>query len=133
MTVACHCRDCQKMSGGAFSITMFVKSDTFELLRGELMVFERDADKGSKALCYFCPLCSNRIYHVNPDAPEFFRLKSGVLDDTSQIIPQVHCWTSRAQPWLKFTDDLPKHESQPDDLGSYLREIMGKTDAIING
>jgi hypothetical protein len=40
-TVACHCADCQKVSAGAFTITMLVKREDFELIRGELAAFDR--------------------------------------------------------------------------------------------
>lgn len=33
-TVICHCTDCQKLSAGAFSMTMMLRRDDFELLRG---------------------------------------------------------------------------------------------------
>lgn len=113
-TVACHCQDCQKLSASAFSLTMLITDDAFELMTGELKVFERPADKGGSALCYFCPTCGNRVYHENPLLPGLLRLKPGGLDDTSQIAPQAHVWTSRAQPWFEFPEGVPTFETQPD-------------------
>jgi hypothetical protein len=114
VTVACHCQDCQKLSASAFSISMLLPPDSFHLLQGELSVFERPAELGGTATCYFCPGCGNRIYHDNPERPGLFRLKPGGLDDTSQIVPQAHVWTSRAQPWFEFPADVPTFETQPD-------------------
>ena len=121
-TVVCHCIDCQKLSAGAFSMTMLVKREDFELLRGELGVFDRPAASGNIARCYFCPVCSNRIYHENPDKPEVMRLKPGTLDDTSIIQPQMQVWTKRAQPWVKLAMDLPSHETQPD-IGALINKV----------
>jgi hypothetical protein len=114
VTVVCHCTDCQKLSAGPFSITMLVKREDFELVRGELKAFDRPADSGNIARCYFCPVCSNRIYHENPDKAEVIRLKPGTLDDTSIIKPEMHVWIRNAQPWVELPTDIPCHETQPD-------------------
>lgn len=113
-TVICHCTDCQKLSAGAFSMTMMLRRDDFELLRGELAEFDRPAASGNIARCYFCPTCSNRIYHENPEKPELIRLKPGTLDDTSVIEPEMQVWTSSAQAWVSLSDEIPRHETQPD-------------------
>jgi len=113
-TVACHCRDCQKLSASAFSITMVIPADSFRLLQGELRSFERATASGGSAICHFCPTCGNRVYHVDPQNPAFYRLKPGGLDDTSQIVPQAHVWVSRAQPWFEFPAGIPTFETQPD-------------------
>ena len=123
-TVACHCRDCQKLSASAFSLTMVIPRDAFKLESGELAVFERPADMGGTARCYFCPACGNRVYHENPRLPGFLRLKPGGLDDTSCIVPEAHVWTSRAQPWFRFPEGVPVFETQPD-----LKEILAQRQA----
>jgi hypothetical protein len=114
VTVVCHCTDCQKISAGAFTITMLVKREDFELVRGKLGVFDRPAESGNIARCYFCPTCSNRIYHEDPEKPEVIRVKPGTFDDTSIIQPQMHVWTRNAQAWVKLPDDMPCYEMQPD-------------------
>ena len=124
VTVACHCRDCQKLSASAFSLTMLIPEASFELLSGSLTVFERPADMGGSAVCYFCSTCGNRVYHENPQVPGLFRLKPGGLDDTSIIQPQAHVWTSRAQPWFQFPEGVPVYETQPD-LQEFLAQLQG--------
>jgi hypothetical protein len=114
VTTACHCRDCQKLSSSAFSLTMLVASADLEIHSGTLSAFERPNDLGGTTLCYFCTSCGNRVYHESPQLPGIRRLKPGGLDDTSQIVPQAHVWISRAQPWFRIPDDVPVFESQPD-------------------
>ena len=121
VTAVCHCLDCQKFSASAFSLTMVIDTDAFHLLSGELTVYERPTAAGGVAECYACPTCSNRVYHRNPDKPEFIRLKPGGLDDKSVIRPELHCWTSRAQSWVEIPDDLPNFEHQYD-----LREYIDR-------
>ncbi len=114
VTVACHCRDCQKLSTSAFSVSMILKRSGFELVSGDLAHWDRKTDAGGVAVCWFCPTCGNRIYHENPAVPELVRLKPGTLDDTSVLEPQAHVWTCREQPWLAEFANLPRMERQPD-------------------
>jgi hypothetical protein len=102
------------MSGGAFTMTMLLKCEDFEIVRGDLGFFDRTAASGNTARCYFCPTCSNRIYHENPAKPDVIRLKPGTLDDTSIIKPELQVWMKGTQAWLKNIRDLPCHETQPD-------------------
>lgn len=113
-TAVCHCIDCQKLSAGAFSLTMYLKRSGFRLLSGDLKSWERPTESGGVAVCWFCPDCGNRIYHENPAMPEFIRLKPGTLDDTSVLNPQVLVWTCRRQPWLEHYAELPAFDKQPD-------------------
>ena len=114
VTVVCHCIDCQKLSAGAFSMTMIMSRENLQITTGELEVFDRPAASGNTARCYFCKVCGNRIYHENPDKPGMIRLKPGTLDNTDVIKPDMHVWTSSAQKWVRLPDDLPCHETQPD-------------------
>ena len=114
VTVVCHCTDCQKLSAGAFSMTMLVKREHLRIERGDLAAFDRPANSGNVARCYFCPTCSNRIYHENPEKNDIVRLKPGTLDDTNVIAPDMHVWTGSKQDWVDLPDNLPCYEAQPD-------------------
>ena len=112
-TFCCHCLDCQKLSTSSFSISMFLNRSGFELLSGDLSMWERSAASGNITRCWFCPDCGNRIYHENPDVPGIVRLKPGTLDDTSVLDPKGHVWTCREQPWQERFNALPRADRQP--------------------
>ena len=114
LTVACHCKDCQKLSTSAFSISMILNRSGFKILSGELKSWKRTTAAGGIAICWFCPNCGNRIFHENPEMPNLIRLKPGTLEDTSVLEPQAHVWTCREQRWLSRFTELPKFERQPD-------------------
>ena len=122
VTLVCHCIDCQKLSAGAFSLTMAIARQAFELVRGNLKSWERPTASGGTAICYFCPDCGNRIYHENPAMPEVLRLKPGTLDDTSFIKPDAHVWTKRAQPGVVIPSDIPSYDAQPE-AGELLKDV----------
>lgn len=111
MVVACHCRECQKLSSSAFSITAIVDADAIEF-EGEMAEWSRVADSGNTNVAKFCPTCGNRIYHINPDDPGRIKLKPSTLADTSIIEPTVHVWASQKQAWYTIPEGVTVFEKQ---------------------
>lgn len=110
--MACHCRQCQKLSTSAFSITALVKASALTIT-GELKFWERQADSGNTNGAAFCPNCGNRIYHYNPADPEHIKLKPSTLQDTRVIQPTMHVWVSEKQDWFVIPDGVDVHQQQP--------------------
>jgi hypothetical protein len=58
----CHCADCQNLSGSAFRTVVFTREDTFRLLSGELKIYVKTGESGTKRPQSFCPECGTPIY-----------------------------------------------------------------------
>ncbi len=112
MVVACHCKECQKLSTSAFSITAMVDADAVEF-EGEMAHWQRKADSGNISAARFCPTCGNRMYHYNPDEPTKLKLKPAGLDDTSILQPSAHIWVSQKQDWYQIPEGVKVFEGQP--------------------
>ncbi|BBB26200.1 GFA family protein [Amphritea japonica] len=112
MVVACHCKECQKLSTSAFSITAMVKASGI-IFEGEMLEWIRPADSGNISAARFCPSCGNRIYHFNPAEPDVIKLKPSNLSDTSIINPTAHLWVSEKQDWYDIPDGVKVFEKQP--------------------
>lgn len=112
MIVACHCKECQKLSTSAFSITAIVGADAVEF-QGEMIQWSRAADGGNINEARFCPTCGNRIYHFNPEEPEIIKLKPSNLSDTSIIRPTAHVWVSEKQDWYSVPAGVAVYDKQP--------------------
>ena len=110
--VICHCRECQKLSTSAFSITAMVNRDDLRI-NGEMQAWERLAENGNRNCATFCPNCGNRIYHFNPAQPEIIKLKPGTLSDTRMIQPVMHVWTSEKQDWYQIPEGVEQYQKQP--------------------
>lgn len=110
--IACHCKECQKLSTSAFSITALVNAKDIEF-SGTMATWRRVADSGNISGAKFCPTCGNRIYHFNPDLPDKIKLKPSNLSDTSIIVPTVHAWVSEKQAWYTLPDDVAVFKKQP--------------------
>ena len=112
MIVACHCRECQKLSTSAFSITAMMNAADV-VFNGEMKEWSRVAESGNVNAARFCPTCGNRIYHFNPDDPGKIKLKPSNLSDTSIIQPSIHFWVSEKQDWYEIPEGVTVFEKQP--------------------
>lgn len=112
MIMACHCKECQKLSTSAFSITALVNTDQIRF-QGEMKEWRRTADSGNINGAMFCPTCGNRIYHFNPDQPDTLKLKPASLADTRLIKPVAHVWVSEKQDWYQIPEGVAVYDKQP--------------------
>ncbi|MFV0576619.1 MAG: GFA family protein [Vibrio sp.] len=112
MVIACHCKECQKLSTSAFSITSIIDAANIEIT-GELKETSRVADSGNTNVGKFCPNCGNRIYQMNPAQPEIIKFKANAgLDDASMMTPTTHVWTSEKQDWVILPEGVQVFEKQ---------------------
>jgi hypothetical protein len=106
MNGICHCKNCQRQAGSAFSIIAGVPKENFSLTRGMLKVFEDTADSGKKVQRKFCGDCGSPILSEIGDQPDSVYIKAGTLDDTSGLNPQFHVWCDSAQGWVDIPDGV---------------------------
>ncbi|MGB3431106.1 GFA family protein [Achromobacter sp.] len=107
----CHCTNCQKQGGGAFSVNLaLARADV--RMSGELSVFEDKADSGGVVLRGFCGACGSPILSELPGRPKHVYVKAGTLDDRSGIVPTMQVWCRSAQPWVELNKNLPTFERQ---------------------
>lgn len=109
---ACHCKQCQKLSTSAFSITAMVLASDIEFC-GEMREWSRVADSGNISAARFCPVCGNHMYHFSPSHPDKVMLKPSTLSDTSVINPTIHVWISEKQDWYSIPDGVMAFDTQP--------------------
>ncbi len=112
MVVACHCKECQKLSTSAFSITAMVAAKSVKF-SGIMKEWSRPADSGNISAAKFCPSCGNRLYHFNPSEPDKLKLKPSNLSDTRIINPTVHVWISEKQDWYQVPEGVKTFDKQP--------------------
>jgi hypothetical protein len=109
---ACHCKQCQKLSTSAFSITAMVNSSAV-VFAGEMKEWRRIAASGNVSAAKFCPTCGNHIYHHDPNDPTRIMLKPSTLADASVINPTIHVWVSEKQAWYSIPEGVMAFDTQP--------------------
>jgi hypothetical protein len=113
----CHCRDCQRSSGGPFSSFIVLPSEAFKLLQGSLRFYGSPSEMGGKTRRGFCPECGSPIVVKPESLPQLVAIRAASLDDPSWFNPQVDVWTSDAHPWDEMNPKLPKFDKYPPAAG----------------
>jgi hypothetical protein len=104
----CHCRDCQRESGGAFVPVMAVPRTAFEITKGAPRYFDLTADSGNTTTRAFCGDCGSPLFGLPGGAPEIATIRVGSLDEPGSFVPARDIFVASAQPWDFMNPDLPK-------------------------
>jgi len=94
----CHCKNCQKQTGTAFSVVLAVPKSGLSI-HGQLKTYRDTGGSGQPVLRSFCPECGSPITTVVASMPDLTLLKAGTLDDTSWLDPKMHIFCDSAQHW----------------------------------
>jgi hypothetical protein len=112
MAFNCHCRDCQRATGGAFVPALIVRRDAVKVT-GEVKYFNVCGDSGQILSRGFCPTCGSRLFGKPDFRPELMAIFAGSLDDPSSHKPVMNIYTDSAQSWDFMDPLLPKLPKAP--------------------
>ena len=107
----CHCRNCQKQAGSAWSMIVGVPEAALSVT-GETKVYLDHGDSGGDVRREFCPNCGSPLFSRVGSAAGLVFVKAGTLDDTSGFQPQVQVWTKSKQAWVDL-GNVPAFETNP--------------------
>ena len=85
MMLHCHCRDCQRSSGGPFSSFVIVPTEAFKLLQGSLRFHDSPSDRGGKTHRGFCLDCGSPILAKTDSNPDIVANRSGRKNMTDRL------------------------------------------------
>ncbi|CAG1023108.1 S-(hydroxymethyl)glutathione synthase [Patescibacteria group bacterium] len=108
----CHCRDCQKLSGGAYIATFFVTENSVTIT-GEVQYFDKLGDSGHWVKRGFCPNCGSQVFGKPEVVTAMLGIRAGSLDNPALYQPQMDIYAASAQPWDFMNPDLPKFSQLP--------------------
>jgi hypothetical protein len=112
--VICHCTDCQTLSGSAFRTVAATREGSFRLLSGELKVYVKTGESGTKRAQAFCPECGTPIYSSTlGDGPKVHSIRVGTARQRDELVPKVQLWCRSAQQWVGGLDSIHKLDKQP--------------------
>ena len=104
----CHCKNCQRSGGSAFSTVAAVNKNDLVIIEGELKLYcDSDTDSGDTVQRFFCDKCGSPIYSAVPSTPDILYLKLGSMDDTAYFSPQFHVFCSSKQHWVELNEAVP--------------------------
>jgi hypothetical protein len=105
---ACHCTECQRLSGGAFAINALIEADRVETLSGAPEPVPVIGTSGKPQSIYRCPRCRVALWsHYPGGGAKLSFIRVGTLDEPSRLTPDIHIYTSTKLPWLALPPDVP--------------------------
>ena len=113
MAGVCHCKNCQRQAGSAFSTLWGVSAAAVTLTAQQPKCYADAAtSSGSTVQRFFCGICGSPIYSVVPAQPDTLFIKTGTLDNTDGFTPGFHVWCDSKQHWVTIPEGLPAMAQQ---------------------
>ena len=111
-TQACHCTDCQRLSGSPYRVSIPAPRESFVLLSGNPRIYVKTADSGNKRAQAFCADCGSPIYSSAVSDPPMYSLRVGCLDERAALPPHKQIWCRSSLGWAADVRELPQVERQ---------------------
>ena len=104
---ACHCRDCQTLTGSAFVVNLWIERQFIAASGPEPVAHPvPPGPSGTRHDVFHCAACGTALwskYHGAPGDTLFVR--GGTLDDITAVTPDVHIYTRSKVHWLELPKD----------------------------
>jgi hypothetical protein len=113
----CHCLECQRRTGSAFSVAVFYERASVRIERGTSQVFERESASGFPVRFHFCGQCGSNVYWEPARMPDLVGVAVGAFADASFPQPEQSVWTKDKHAWISLPADLATFESNPPPRG----------------
>ena len=97
--VRCHCRDCQRTTGGPYVPAVVFPFTAFRMTRGSVTHYATPSEGGSHNLRGFCARCGSRLTGVEDEERGIIGVVASSLDDPSIFAPAFETFVADAQPW----------------------------------
>ena len=111
---ACHCTDCQRRSGGALLLSMWVHRKSIEVLEGTPLLVSSVANDNREGKNKVCPACEVRLWSEPVNRPTLAILRPGALQQAKEFTPIAHQFTRSALPWFVFPQGVARYEASPE-------------------
>jgi hypothetical protein len=104
---ACHCRDCQRLTGSAFVINLWIERELVKVGRGRPKSFALKGGSGRPHEVFFCGTCGAYLWSRYHPAGDALFVRAGTLDDAKAVRPDVHIFTRSKLPWVQLPKGVP--------------------------
>lgn len=109
----CHCTDCQRWTGSAFSEQAVVPERAITAV-GPVIDYTLATPSGRQSHQYACGTCHARLWNVSSLRPDLAIIRAGTLDENRSLEPRAHIWVKSKQPWIVLDEDVPQWPEGPD-------------------
>jgi len=100
----CHCKMCQKFSGGAFGAFITLKRKDLHYIKGEELRKEYSSSEWASRV--FCSICGSSLEYIYHEMPEDVSISAGLFDEDPKIRASRHIFVKDKCKWFEITDKI---------------------------
>lgn len=101
----CHCLDCQRRSGSAFSAQARFPSEDVTIT-GDPAIYETIGESGKWGRFRFCRTCGGTIAYEIEALPDLTAIPLGTFADPEFPAPHFSVWEPRKHRWVEITGNV---------------------------
>lgn len=97
IAMACHCKGCQKLTSGAYSLTLMLPPNALEV-DGETVI---GALQRAESQHHYCPHCKSWLYTTAPALNGMTNFRPTMLEDASWVVPYLESNVTEKLPGVQ--------------------------------
>lgn len=126
-TWICHCRECQRATGGGGAVNAVFLKPQVRFTRGEPKYHDSVGTTGHQTHRGFCAECGSPLAARADLFPEIHGVSVASFDHPERIKLDANIWTASVQPWDYLNPALPRIPGTPtaEDLAALAAAAQG--------
>ena len=108
----CHCRQCQRRTGSAFSVAVFYAREQIEV-RGATASFVRPSASEFDVDFRFCPSCGSYLLWYPERMPALVGVAFGGFADRAFPMPDQAVWAEEGHDWVELPERMVSYARNP--------------------
>lgn len=112
----CHCQQCQRRTGSAFSVAVFYDRAQVAV-QGEAASYVRPSASGFAVDFRFCPVCGSNLFWYPARMPALVGVAYGGFADPDFAIPDQAVWAGEGHRWVSLPDHVVSFDGNPPPRG----------------
>ena len=104
----CHCLNCKKRSGSAFTAQARWPHDRVRIT-GESKTWSHAGESGNNAEFRFCPHCGSTVTYVSQGLPDVTAIAIGAFAEPDFPAPEYSVYEERMHKWIAILGDEIEH------------------------
>jgi len=109
----CHCLDCQRRTGSAFSVAVFYERATVRFEGPPAGRHTRGSASGWPVHFFFCRRCGANLFWRPERIPELIGVALGAFADPDFEPPSQSVWTRDKHHWLALPGEMAAFDAAP--------------------
>lgn len=112
LTMACHCSGCQRMTASAFSLSIAIPAEGFEVTSGKTIL------GGLHGISHhhFCDYCLSWLFTKSEGLEFFVNVRATAFDDHLWVVPYAETGIEEKFPWAQTSakhsfEKIPPNET----------------------